>query len=129
VHEGVDFLEKTETDYRSLVFDPINWFEPLLWAKVCADNGWSTIDEPGYGKGYEAALDYWRVLIAHLERLWEAKGFNIIIVAHSHVKAFKAPDAESGFDRYEIAMNGKAANLLKQWASAVLFARHEFYTL
>jgi hypothetical protein len=45
------------------------------------------------------------------------------------VKAFKAPDADSGFDRYEVALNAKAANLLKQWASAVLFAKHEFYSM
>src|SRR4051812_1030353 len=59
VLEGIAFLQNTNTDYKTIVLDPINWFEPLIWAKVCADNGWSTIDEPGYGKGFEAALDYW----------------------------------------------------------------------
>jgi hypothetical protein len=127
VLDGVRALEAEPSEYKTLVIDPVNWLEPLCWAKVCAKNGWQTIDEPGYGKGFDAALDEWRVFLSALDRLRHARGMHIILIAHAQVKSFTPPEAEASFDRYQIAMNQKAAGLLKQWSSAVLFAKHEVY--
>lgn len=128
VFEALRVLETESSEYKTLVIDVINWLEPLCWAHVCEKNKWHTIEEPGYGKGYDAALDEWRVLVAALDRLRDARGMHIILLAHSQVKSFNDPEADSAFDRYQLAMNAKAAGLLKQWASAVLFAKHEVHT-
>jgi len=127
VLDAIRALEAAPSEYRTLVVDPVGWLEPLCWAHVCAKNNWKTIEEPGYGKGYDAALDEWRVFIAALDRLRETRGMNIILLAHAQVKAFNDPESDASFDRYQIAMNQKAAGLLKQWSSAVLFAKHELY--
>jgi hypothetical protein len=37
------------------VIDSVDWLEPLI-QRVCDDNKWVSIEEPGYGKGYAAAL-------------------------------------------------------------------------
>ncbi len=128
VLDAIRALEAAPSEYRTLVIDVINWLEPLCWKHVCAKNKWDSIEEPGYGKGYDAALDEWRAFVAALDRLRDARGMNIILLAHAQVKAFNDPEAESSFDRYQIAMNQKAAGLLKQWSSAVLFAKHELCT-
>jgi hypothetical protein len=128
VMEGIDSLQREETPYKTLVIDPVNWLEPLCWAHVCKAAGWASLDEPGYGKGFDAALDEWRRFVAALERLWETRKMNILLVAHAQVKGFNDPETADTFDRYQIAMNQKAAGLLKQWCSAVLFARHELFT-
>jgi hypothetical protein len=127
VLDAIQVLQTNDTPYKTLVIDHMTWLEPLCWEKTCRNNGWSTIEEPGFGKGYDAALDEWRILLARLERLWESKQFNIVLLAHSVVKSFNDPEGPS-FDRHQLSMNQKAAGLLKAWCSAVLFGKYETST-
>lgn len=124
--ETVSDLTTGEHDYKSLALDSLDWFEPLVWAYVCKQNGWRDIEEPGYGKGYNAALTEWRNLIGRLEHLREKRGMHIIMVAHSHVKAFNNPTGEN-YDRYTLKMNEKAAGPLKEWVDALLFAHQQYF--
>ncbi len=128
VLDNVAALQNESHDFKSLVLDPINWLEPLCWAQTCAENDWSSIDEPGYGIGYNAALDRWRVLLAAIERLWMTKKMLIVVTAHSIVKTFKNPEGDD-FDRWQLSMNDKAAGLWKQWCDDVLFAKHDVGTM
>lgn len=123
VIEAINVLQHEEHDRKTLVLDTADWLEPLIWEAVCAKAKKPNIEAFGFGKGYVAALDEWRGLVARLDRL-RAKGMHIVIVAHSHVKAFSNPEGEN-FDRYELKLNGKAAGLLKEWSDAVLFASFE----
>lgn len=128
--EATDWVEELAVekhDYKSLVVDPVNWLEPMCWQAVVGDSG-QTIEEfgGGFGKGYVAALGHWRSMLLGLEKCWK-RGMNIVLVAHSQVKNFQNPEGPA-FDRYEIAMNAKAAGILKQWVDAVLFARLETFT-
>jgi hypothetical protein len=116
-------LQQEAHEYRTLVIDPLNWIEPICWAHVCKAENWKNLEEPGFGKGFSAALDTWRLLLSGLERLWSTRRMNIVLIAHSMVKPFKNPEGED-FDRYQIAMNEKAAGLWKQWCDVVLFAKH-----
>lgn len=124
--EGLALLEHEEHEFKSVVIDTVNWLEPLAWLKVTG--GKYSIEEhlKGFGKGYTAAIDHWRVLVAHLERLWSVKKMHIILLGHAQEKSFNDPLGPS-YSRYEVAMNGKAAGLLKQWVDFVLFAREEAF--
>lgn len=123
--DGVSLLENERHGYETVAIDPLNWAEALLFAQLT--NGVGSIADAcgGYGKGYDAAVDQWRVLLAGLERLWR-KGMNVLFTAHSQVKSFSNPDGDN-YDRHEIAMNAKAAGLIKQWTDFVLFARFESF--
>lgn len=128
--EAVDWIDEIATephDFRTLVIDPANWFEPLAWAHLLGDSG-QTIEQygGGFGKGYVAALDLWRSMLYSIEKCWK-RGMNVVITAHSQVKSFQNPEGPS-FDRYELAMNPKAAAVLRQWVDAVLFTRLETFT-
>ena len=46
--------------YYTVIVDSADWLEPLIWKQACAIHKWGSIEEPGYGKGYVAALDLWR---------------------------------------------------------------------
>jgi hypothetical protein len=128
-HEAVEWvgeLAHEKHDYKTLVVDPVNWLEPLCWSAVVGDGGGSIESfGGGYGKGYSAALDLWRVFVQRLEACWRA-GMHVVLVAHTQVKNFQNPEGPA-YDRYELAMNAKAAGLLKQWVDAVLFARLETF--
>lgn len=116
-------------EYKTLVVDTLDWLEPLCWEKVCQrpdDRGKTreSIEDFGYGKGYTAALDEWRMLLARLEMLRTKRGMHVVLLAHSWIKPFKNPEGDD-FDRYELKLHAKAGGLLKEWCDAVLFARYE----
>lgn len=124
--DAVRVLATEPHDYRTLVIDTLDWLEPLCWAHVCAVAKKPDIEAFGFGKGYVAALDEWRLLLSRLDALRERTGMHVVLLAHSVVRTFKNPDADVGdFDRYELKLNAKAGGLLKEWADAVLFAQHE----
>jgi hypothetical protein len=121
-----------EHAYKTVAIDTLDWLEPMCWAHTCAtkkngDKRAEHIEDFGFGKGFTYALDTWRVLLGKLDRLRDERGMNVILIAHSHIPTFKSPDTED-YQRYEIAVNGKAAAMIRQWADVVLFAAHEIAT-
>lgn len=126
VMEAIQTLTVDTHEYRTLVIDTLDWLEPLLWRHVCEVAGEATIESFGYGKGYQVALDGWRVLLAAIERLRAARGMAIVLLAHCQIRPFKNPEGDD-YDRYELKLNAKAGGLLKEWVDAVLFANHETF--
>jgi hypothetical protein len=128
VREAIRTLTNETHGYETLVIDTLDWAEPLLWRFICDRDKMENIEKYGYGKGYVAALDEWRVLIADLERLRAARRMQVVLLAHSWIKPFKNPEGDD-FDRYEMKINAKAAGLLKEWCDVVLFANHETFAV
>jgi hypothetical protein len=48
---------------------------------------------------------------------------NVILIAHSEIARFDAPDTEA-YDRYQPKMNKKSSALVQEWADAVLFCNY-----
>jgi len=128
VREAVRTLRTDAHEYKTLVIDTLDWVEPMVWQFVCNRDNKADIEAYGYGKGYVAALDAWRLLIADIEQLRAAKRMELVLLAHSWIKNFKNPEGDD-FDRYELKINNKAAGLLKEWSDVVLFANHETYAV
>lgn len=132
--EAVRTLTNDAHEFKTFVLDTVDAAEPLLWTHMCERDSQPgkpalrDIEDYGYGKGYQKALDEWRVLLSMLERLRAAKGMNVILLAHADKKLFKNPEGED-FDRYELKLNIKAGGLLKEWCDAVLFAKFETYAI
>lgn len=124
VTEALASLYSEKHDHRTVVIDSLDWLEPLIWAHVCKKNGWASIEAPGFGKGYVEANAVWRELFDKLNALRIERGMAVILVAHSAVKRFEAPDTE-GFDRYELKLQKGALGLTVEWADAILFAQEE----
>jgi hypothetical protein len=130
--ECVDVLLEGGHEYKTVVIDTIDQAEKYAWdwllanRKTDSNKVATSIEDYGYGKGYTAAIDIWRPLIAKLERLRAERGMNIILLAHSSVKSFTNPEG-SNFDRYELSMNQKLAGMLKAWPDSVLFATYEVF--
>lgn len=133
VLDAITELTTGEHAYQTLAIDTLDWLEPLCWAHVCLTmrgkdgKPLESIEDAGYGKGYAAALDHWRVLLSMLERLRAQRGMNIVLLAHSWIKSFKNPEGDD-YDRHEMKLHAKAGGLLREWSDAVLFATHETYT-
>lgn len=124
--DAITSLALGEHNHKTLVVDTLDWLEPILWEHVCEQDGVASIElvGGGYGKGYQAALDQWRVFLSYIERLSSLKNMNVILLAHSAIRTFKDPQSD-GYDRYELKIHKFPAGLFKEWPDAVLFAQHE----
>lgn len=131
VLEAIAELTTGAHEYRTFVVDTLDWLEPICWQHVITqahDPKIKSIEAFGYGKGYQAALDTWRVFLAALERLRNVRSMHVVLLAHAWIKSFANPEGDS-YDRYELKLNAKASGALKEWCDAVLFARYETFTL
>lgn len=124
--ENLRALYKDEHDYKTLVVDTLDWLEPMVWMSVCKKRGWKDIEEPGYGKGYTAANDAWRTLLAACDALRHKRGMEIILIAHAANKTLNNP-AGGDYSRYEPKLQRGAAALCKEWCDSVLFATYEVF--
>lgn len=124
VLDAIRTLTTEEHSYQTLVIDSADWLEPLCWAHVCQQARKASIEDFGFGKGYVAALEAWRVFLSAIEALRKAKRMHVILIAHGEVKAFKNPDAETGgdYDRWQLKLHRAAAGLLMEWCDELSFA-------
>ncbi len=128
---SVDALSEDER-CKSLVVDSLDWIEPLAWDHVCAlgdEKGrkMKNIEAFGYGKGYVAALNEWRGLLAALARAGK-HGKNVLLIAHAHRKVVKNPSGED-FEQWQIKLHEKAAGLIREWVHIVGFAELDIATV
>jgi hypothetical protein len=128
VMEGLAALYTDRHEFETVVVDSVDWLEPLIWQRACRDNGWASIEDAGYGKGYVAALDVWRQYLEGLNALRDERGMTVIQIAHTDIKRFDSPEHEP-YDRYVIKLHGRAAALLQEHSDVVLFANYRISTV
>ena len=121
--DAVGSLYLESHSYQTVVLDTADALEPMLWQHVCAAAGKARIEDFGFGKGYDIALAEWRNLLTGFAALRDEKGMAVIILAHSSVTRFEAPDSD-GYDRYSMRLHKKANAILNDWADCVLFANY-----
>ena len=121
-------LYTEEHDHSTVVIDSVDWLEPLIWNKVCRENGWASIEDAGYGKGYVAALTLWRQYIDGLNALRDERAMTVVQIAHTDIKRFDSPEHDP-YDRYVIKLHARAAALLQEHSDVVLFANYRISTV
>jgi hypothetical protein len=110
-----------------MVLDSLDWLEPLIWAEACRQNGWKSIEDAGFGKGYVAALTIWRRYIDGINALRNDSGMAIIQIAHTDIKRFDSPEHDP-YDRYVIKLHTRASALIQEHSDVVLFANYRVAT-
>lgn len=123
MREALRVLESEAHQFGTAVIDSLDWLEPLIWAEVCRRGDKPSIEAFGYGKGYAEALPIWREFLDACDRL-RTRGMAVILIAHSEIKRFDAPDSDP-FDRYQIKLHKGAAALVQEWADVIGFANFE----
>jgi Cdc6-like AAA superfamily ATPase len=109
---------------RTVVIDSLDKLEPLVWAKACDDNNWASVEAPGYGKGYVAADNYWRDLIAGMNAVRRDKGMNIVYIAHSSIETVNDPMTQS-YSRFDIRLHKRAVGIFQDEVDAILFLNQD----
>lgn len=127
VMEALTSLATEEHKFKTLVIDSVDWLEPLVQKHACEQNNWQSIEDPGYGKGYVATLDYWRDYINALNYLRDERGMAIIQLAHNDIKVFQNPETEP-YDRYIVKLHKSASSLIREHCDCVFFANYRIGT-
>ena len=110
---------------RTLVLDTADWAENLMIRHICAQRGWTGLEDPGYGKGYQYAAEEWGGQL--LNRLSEvaARGVNVVVTAHAWLRKVDLPEEAASYDHWEMKTSRKVAPMLREWADGVLFLHYE----
>ena len=123
IEEAIELLYSGEHSFKTVVVDSLDWLEPLVWAEACRKNGWKSIEDPGYGKGYIEADVVWRRLIAGMNALRDHRGMTVIYLAHEEIKTFSDPERDS-YDRYRLRLHKRAADIVVEAADVVGFMNY-----
>lgn len=118
-------LDKEEHPYKTIVIDTADALELLIWERVCAEGKVKSIEEygGGYGKGYTRAREIWTGVLRQLTDMSER--FNIVLIAHSHVRSISDPAIGTPYDSHEIKVHAKSAEIIKQMVDMILFVQIE----
>lgn len=113
-------LGNEQHDFRTLVVDSLDALEKQLWSHACAENHWSTIEAPGYGKGYVVADRYWHDFLAGTNWLRGKCGMNIVLLAHSAIETVNDPRAPS-YTSYQLRLHRRARGIVADEVDLILF--------
>lgn len=124
-----------EHDFKTVVIDSVDAFEPLLWAATCRRNGWDAIDSndkgspTSFGKGYLGADDEWRDVMAAAGAVARS-GVYVVFILHSEAKTFNDPLVDS-YDRFKPKLQKRAVDIVTEKSDALLFInrRHTLKTV
>jgi AAA domain len=123
--EFIKALYEEQHDYRTLVIDTIDWLERFCHAYIRQVYGEKFFVE--YGKGTTKASELFEELTRALDTLREKKGMAIVILAHSKVKRFDAPDVVP-YERYMLDLHEKAASVIREWSDVLAFYTMKTFT-
>ena len=120
-------LATEKHDFKTFVIDTVDWLEPLLQREIASTQGKENIEDIGYGKGYVLAAEAFRKFMAGLDMLRKKKDMNILLLAHSTVKRYDAPDTDP-YDRFGLKLNKHVSSIVMEACDAVMFANWRIQT-
>lgn len=126
---NIGWLYENEHKYQTVVIDTLDWLERLIWDSLCRKQNVQSIEEydKGYGKGYIAAVNQFREILAGLAALRNDREMEIVLLAHSQVKQFKNPETDN-YDRFVPRIHQHASDVVQEWCDEVFFATYKVMT-
>jgi hypothetical protein len=114
--------EARSTDYQTIVIDSADWAERLCVEDLLATSKKTSIEDFGYGKGWVMIAERISRMLTSIDALIDV-GKHVVLVAHSRIVKFEAPDALAPYDRYELKLSKQCSPLLKEFADELWFLR------
>jgi hypothetical protein len=115
--------------FSTIVIDTIDAMERLATEAVCSENGWASIEDAGYGKGYVRLYEKLGKFLNRLSDAAERGRINVILVCHSMIAKFEQPDELGQYDRWQLKLlqknNASIMGMFKEWADLMLFVNYQ----
>lgn len=120
-----------EKPCQTLVIDTFDWAEMAEVDALCKENGWRSIESPGYGKGFTESAERIGSFLRELETKLVDKGINVVLNCHAQTEKIELPEEQSAYDKYGLKLGAKTKSrtsaLVKEWADMVLFCNYKTY--
>lgn len=130
LNDMIDFVSK-EKPCQTLVIDTFDWAEMAEVNELLKENGWRSIESPGYGKGYIQSAERIASFLNDLETKLIRNGINVVLACHSQIRKMELPEEQGSFDKYELKLGNKTGSrtspLVKEWADMILFCNFKTY--
>ena len=128
---AINALRTEPHEFKSVVIDTLDKAEWLCWVHVCTSGGKggkavARIEEigGGFGKGYTAAYEEFRRLLAALQALRTERGMRAIVLAHA--KVAKVPNTSGpDYERWELKVHKQIGGVFFEASDAVLYAHRD----
>lgn len=126
--DGINHVNYNPNICETLVLDTADWAEALCIKDFCAKKQLSGIEDLNYGKGYIYIVEEIGRMLNRLDEVIE-KGVNVVLTAHATMRKFEQPDEIGAYDRWELKLQKRVAQLVKEWSDMVLFANYKTYSV
>jgi hypothetical protein len=120
-------VELVESQYETIVVDTIDWLEKLIFDEVARDAGKKTIEDIGFGKGYQAVALRWTNLFDGFAYLWQ-QGRHVVFTCHESIEKFTNPEGDS-YNYWRPSLNSKGSGCVTEWCDEVFFLRYRTHTM
>jgi hypothetical protein len=120
LRSAIGALASEQHHYQTVVIDSLDATEELIWDDACRSQGWSSIESPGYGKGYVIVDTWWIDILKGLEFLRHRMGMSVVLLAHSAIETINDPRAAS-YTSYQLRLHKRARGLVQDWCDAIGF--------
>lgn len=129
LQDAMVWLLDNEHDFQTAVLDSVDWLEKLVWDEACRINKWENIRAPGYGEGYAAALEVWRIVLDMFEAVRHERKMAFIFIAHAAIVNYKDPE-NPAYDVFQpklhVSGKGVGANpLIAEAVDAIFFIKKD----
>ena len=120
----IEYFVKHPGEAQTIIIDTMDWAERLCKGEICSSNGYKSIEDTGYGKGYTMLAEQIGHMLDALSAVAKM-GINVVITAHAMMRKFEQPDEMGSYDRWELKLEKKVAPLVKEWSDMLLFANYK----
>jgi len=122
--DAVGALISDDHEFKTFIIDAADGLERLVYDAACKRNNWQSIEDPGFGKGYVEALNIWtNEVLAALSDLREARGMNVLMIAHAEIFKFDSPTSDS-YSRYRPNLRKGVVDAIQAGADFIAFVNH-----
>ena len=111
-----------EHTHKTVIVDSLDGLEPLVWAATCRRLNVSSIEDPGFGKGYVEADTEWLEYFQAISALKNA-GLAVVQIAHPDIARFDSPTSDP-YSRYSIKLHKRSSALAREKADVVAFMNY-----
>lgn len=117
--------------YTRVIFDTIDWLEPIIHQYLCEKNNWKSITddhnkETAFSRGLKYhAVSGWKNFLYNCDVLRD-KGIDVILVSHSQTIKINPPDGDE-YDKYVMKIDKNSLSIVEEWADVIAFYNKEIF--
>jgi AAA domain len=128
VMAALKHLYNDRGEYLTLVIETLDKIEELAVQHVCRSNGWKSIEQPSFGKGYVSLDQEWRRFLRGLVAVRDKHRMLVLLTCHSEINTISDPRAPS-YTSYQLRLHKRIRGPTMDVCDAVFFMNEDLHVV